>query len=196
MIQFSNRRSVVLAATGLIVLPFVSWLLMIQFNILPAPGEAMFPPFNMSDRLDRLPLEERDGELVVVYNKKGDETVYNGEEFLQEIRERKNGKSDVAWLFKVLDITSWTSMAWVTVGLLGQAAFAGRMFAQWLAAEKAKQAVVPPLFWWMSLVGSSMLIIYFIWRKEPIGLLGQAAPWFIYVRNLWFIYGKPSSVNS
>ena len=75
-------------------------------------------------------------------------------------------------------------------GLLGQVVFMGRLIIQWRASEKAKSSVVPPLFWWFSLLGSSMLLIYFIWRKEPVGFLGQSTGWFIYVRNLWFIYGQ------
>ena len=38
------------------------------------------------------------------------------------------------------------------------------------------------------LFGASMLLVYFMWRRDPIGLLGQAFGWFIYVRNLWMIY--------
>ncbi|HAI10339.1 MAG TPA: hypothetical protein DCM28_01455, partial [Phycisphaerales bacterium] len=39
------------------------------------------------------------------------------------------------------------------------------------------------------LIGASMLITYFIWRKDVVGVLGQATGWFIYVRNLYLIYG-------
>jgi lipid-A-disaccharide synthase-like uncharacterized protein len=37
-----------------------------------------------------------------------------------------------------------------------------------------------------------MLLVYFAWRKEPIGVLSQATGWFIYVRNLWLIYRRPA----
>ena len=83
-------------------------------------------------------------------------------------------------------------MLWVLFGLLGQAVFMGRMLAQWYASEKVQSSVVPPIFWWLSLLGSSMLMVYFIWRKEIVGFLGQSTGWFIYIRNLWFIYGKKS----
>ena len=76
------------------------------------------------------------------------------------------------------------------LGLLGQVLFTGRMVVQWLVSEKQKQSVVPTAFWWMSLIGASMLITYFIWRKDIVGFLGQATGWLIYVRNLWLIY-KP-----
>jgi lipid-A-disaccharide synthase-like uncharacterized protein len=77
---------------------------------------------------------------------------------------------------------------WVGLGLLGQVLFTGRMIVQWLVSEKQKRSVVPPIFWWMSLIGSTMLMVYFLWRRDPIGLLGQSFGWFIYVRNLWMIY--------
>jgi lipid-A-disaccharide synthase-like uncharacterized protein len=43
-------------------------------------------------------------------------------------------------------------------------------------------------FWWMSLVGASMLLVYFIWRRDIVGILGQATGWFIYIRNLVLIH--------
>ena len=90
--------------------------------------------------------------------------------------------------FKVLNISTPVGIAWVVLGLLGQVLFTGRMILQWLVSEKHKKSVVPPAFWWMSLIGASMLITYFIWRKDIVGFLGQATGWLIYTRNLWLIY--------
>jgi lipid-A-disaccharide synthase-like uncharacterized protein len=96
----------------------------------------------------------------------------------------------------LLNVSSPAGFVWVTLGFLGQALFTGRMLVQWLVSEKNRRSVVPPAFWWMSLVGASMLLVYFLWRKEPIGVLGQATGWFIYVRNLWLIHRRapPPSV--
>ncbi len=93
-----------------------------------------------------------------------------------------------AFTFKLLNISTPAGIAWVTLGLLGQVLFTGRMIVQWLVSEKKKQSVVPTSFWWMSLFGASMLITYFIWRKDIVGFLGQGAGWLIYGRNLWMIY--------
>ena len=93
----------------------------------------------------------------------------------------------------LLNVTSPAGFLWVTLGLLGQLLFTGRMVVQWLVSEKNRRSVVPPAFWWMSLIGATMLLVYFLWRKEPIGVLGQATGWFIYVRNLWLIYRSPTS---
>jgi len=96
------------------------------------------------------------------------------------------------WYFRFLNISSPVGFAWVLLGLLGQILFTGRMVLQWLVSEKAKRSVVPVGFWWMSLAGASMLMIYFIWRRDVVGVLGQSAGWLIYVRNLWLIYRNSS----
>lgn len=91
------------------------------------------------------------------------------------------------WFNTVLNITSPAGAAWVAVGLGGQLLFTGRMLVQWIASEKNRRSVVPVAFWWMSLVGASMLLVYFIWRRDIVGILGQATGWAIYVRNLILI---------
>lgn len=97
----------------------------------------------------------------------------------------------------VLNITSPWGILWVGLGLLGQVLFTGRMVVQWLISEKKHQSVVPPSFWWMSLAGATMLLIYFLWRKDAVGVLGQSAGWFIYLRNLWMIYNpQPAAVET
>jgi lipid-A-disaccharide synthase-like uncharacterized protein len=90
----------------------------------------------------------------------------------------------------LLNVSSPAGFVWVTLGFLGQVLFTGRMLVQWLVSEKHRRSVVPPAFWWMSLIGATMLLVYFLWRREPIGVLGQATGWFVYVRNLWLIHRR------
>jgi lipid-A-disaccharide synthase-like uncharacterized protein len=93
-------------------------------------------------------------------------------------------------LEKICNVSTTQGLLWVALALLiGQGLFTGRMVVQWLASEKHKKSVVPPMFWWMSLVGSTVLLIYFVWRKDVVGVLGQAFGWSIYIRNLLLIYG-------
>lgn len=99
------------------------------------------------------------------------------------------------WL-RLLNIGSPLGAAWVALGLLGQLAFASRMLVQWLASERLGRSVVPVVFWWLSLVGASMLLAYFVWRKDVVGVLGQSAGFLVYSRNLWLIHrGRESSVT-
>ncbi|MBA3686683.1 MAG: lipid-A-disaccharide synthase N-terminal domain-containing protein [Planctomycetes bacterium] len=79
---------------------------------------------------------------------------------------------------------------WLAFGWAAQALFTARFLVQWLAAERAGAAVVPPAFWWLSLCGGVALGIYFLKRHDPVGVVGQMAPVAIYVRNLFLHYRK------
>lgn len=91
-------------------------------------------------------------------------------------------------LFRLFNITSLSSMAWVLLGLGGQAAFSGRMLLQWVLSEKQGKSVVPPVFWWLSLCGGAAMFAYFVWRQDLIGVMGQSAGVVVYARNLRLIY--------
>ncbi len=129
----------------------------------------------------------------LIYRYDGLPMYLNPEDFARWVHHEQQSRSMLAAL---LNVTSPIGFWWVMVGLLGQLLFTGRMIVQWLVSEKEKRSVVPPVFWWMSLVGATMLLVYFMWRWDPIGILGQAFGWFIYVRNLWLIYRKPSTSPS
>jgi lipid-A-disaccharide synthase-like uncharacterized protein len=73
---------------------------------------------------------------------------------------------------------------WVAVGVVGQAAFAGRFLVQWIASEREGRSVVPGSFWWLSLVGSGLLLMYAISRRDPVFMLGQSIGALVYCRNL------------
>jgi lipid-A-disaccharide synthase-like uncharacterized protein len=77
---------------------------------------------------------------------------------------------------------------WLAFGFFGQALFFGRFFVQWLASERRKESVIPPAFWFLSLAGGLVLLVYVIHRRDPVLIVGQATGLFIYLRNLWFIY--------
>ena len=110
------------------------------------------------------------------------------EQFARVVHREQEAQRDHGTLFVVLNITSWWGVLWVSVGLLGQVVFTFRMVLQWLASEKEHRSVVPVGFWWGSLLGGVMLLSYFIWRKDVVGILGQSTGAFIYIRNLWLIY--------
>lgn len=93
-------------------------------------------------------------------------------------------------IFRTLKITSWVGVAWVGIGLLGQLAFSGRMVLQWFVSERRKESVITESFWWFSLFGSLMLFSYFVWRQDPVGILGQASGLVIYARNIRLIHKK------
>lgn len=99
-------------------------------------------------------------------------------------------QADRNLLFRTLNITSWASVVWVAIGLLGQLAFSGRMVLQWIVSERRRESVITESFWWFSLFGGVTLFSYFVWRQDPIGILGQASGIVIYIRNLRLFYKR------
>ncbi|MFA7276896.1 MAG: lipid-A-disaccharide synthase N-terminal domain-containing protein [Pseudobdellovibrionaceae bacterium] len=79
---------------------------------------------------------------------------------------------------------------WLAIGFLGQAFFSARFLVQWLASEKVKKSIVPNMFWWFSLGGGTVLLVYAIHRADPVFIVGQAAGLIIYFRNIYLIYKK------
>lgn len=73
------------------------------------------------------------------------------------------------------------------VGLIGQGMFSMRFIVQWLASERAGKSVIPFSFWIFSLGGSFLLLLYAVYRRDPIFILGQASNLLIYSRNIWLI---------
>jgi lipid-A-disaccharide synthase-like uncharacterized protein len=76
----------------------------------------------------------------------------------------------------------------VLFGLIGQILFMMRFVAQWIFSEKAKRSVVPEVFWYFSLGGGIILLIYAVLRNDLVFILGQATGLFIYTRNVIFIW--------
>ena len=76
---------------------------------------------------------------------------------------------------------------WLILGFTAQFMFASRFFVQWLASERAGHSIIPVSFWFLSIVGGGLLLVYAIWRRDPVFILGQATGIFIYSRNLFMI---------
>ena len=76
---------------------------------------------------------------------------------------------------------------WVLLGVVAQGLFTMRFVVQWLASEKAQRSVVPMTFWWFSIGGGMLLLIYALYRRDPVFILGQGFGVFVYLRNLQFV---------
>ena len=83
-----------------------------------------------------------------------------------------------------------TEHFWLSVGFLGQAFFSSRFLVQWIASERKGESVVPVAFWFFSIGGGATLLIYAIYRRDPVFMLGQGAGLFVYLRNLYLIRRK------
>ena len=165
--------------------PVIVWALLWSVGLLHDSSDSMV---KLNDRIAEIHPVQVDGQWRIRIGDDEQAPVVDAAEFVQTVARLQDEAQGHSPLFVVLNITTWFSLFWVAVGLLGQVLFTGRMIVQWLVSEKHKRSVVPTAFWWMSLAGASMLITYFIWRKDIVGILGQATGWFIYIRNIWLIY--------
>ncbi len=75
---------------------------------------------------------------------------------------------------------------WVILGFVAQIAFTMRFVVQWIASERAGKTVIPFAFWTFSLGGGTLLLVYALYRRDPVFIAGQALSTFIYIRNLQF----------
>jgi lipid-A-disaccharide synthase-like uncharacterized protein len=76
---------------------------------------------------------------------------------------------------------------WVVLGFAAQGLFTMRFVVQWLASERAGRSVIPLAFWWFSIGGGLLLLVYALYRKDPVFIAGQGFGVFVYLRNLHFV---------
>jgi lipid-A-disaccharide synthase-like uncharacterized protein len=76
---------------------------------------------------------------------------------------------------------------WVILGLVAQGLFTMRFVVQWIASERVGRSVIPLAFWWFSVSGGLLLLVYALYRKDPVFILGQSFGVFVYLRNLYFV---------
>jgi lipid-A-disaccharide synthase-like uncharacterized protein len=141
--------------------------------------EAAIPPGGTEYTFRRL---TRDEPPSREYTRAEAEEIWGKRNVEQIVAPRTNG------VFRYLNITSWAGVVWLGIGLCGQIAFSGRMILQWITSEKRRQSIITESFWWFSLFGSVTLFSYFVWRQDPVAMLGQASGVVIYARNLRLIY--------
>ena len=88
-----------------------------------------------------------------------------------------------------LNLTN-TELLFLCIGFFGQGIFASRFIVQWIYSEKKQESSIPVVFWYLSIFGGMGLLIYAIFRKDPVIITGQLFGIFIYLRNLILIYKK------
>ena len=96
-------------------------------------------------------------------------------------------------MINILDLLGLSNLSvndflWVTVGTLGQLIFFSRWIIQWLSSEKSKTSVIPVAFWWCSLIGGIITLIYAHHIESFPFMLAQAIGIIVYSRNLYLIY--------
>jgi lipid-A-disaccharide synthase-like uncharacterized protein len=79
-----------------------------------------------------------------------------------------------------------TITPWKLIGYGGVIMFAGRWFVQLAASQAKGKVVMPRLFWYMSALGSVLLLSYFVFGKnDSVGILSNLFPLFVALYNLY-----------
>jgi lipid-A-disaccharide synthase-like uncharacterized protein len=76
---------------------------------------------------------------------------------------------------------------WLLLGFVAQGLFAMRFLVQWIASERLGRSVIPLAFWYFSIGGGVLLLIYALDRRDAVFIVGQAFGVFVYLRNLYFV---------
>lgn len=82
------------------------------------------------------------------------------------------------------------SKTWLIIGMAGQILFGLRFLVQWICSEVKKESHIPIVFWYFSISGGMILLVYAIHRKDPVFIVGQSMGIIVYLRNLRLIYKK------
>lgn len=73
---------------------------------------------------------------------------------------------------------------WIALGWIGQALFSSRFLLQWLYSEHKRRSLFPLAFWYTSISGGTLLLVYAIYCRDPVFIIGQSGGLLIYLRNL------------
>ncbi len=178
----TRRHDRGLAGVLLAVVLLVGSALVLDAREVRAAGEpAARAEIDLKQRLQDIDVRRLDGALVVV-DEHGVAT--SGAQWLDDLVVAQETQRGAGFLYVLFNITRPVGFLWVAVGFLGQAAFTFRMLLQWWASERAGRSVVPIAFWYGSLAGGVLLLAYFAWRKDLVGIIGQSTGVFVYARNI------------
>ena len=95
-----------------------------------------------------------------------------------------------------IEILGFPLDIWSAVGFFGQFLFGMRFIVQWLFSERAKRVVVPKVFWYLSICGSLVTLVYAIEQRDPVFTVSMCLNNLIYVRNLMLWKPGQSSAES
>jgi lipid-A-disaccharide synthase-like uncharacterized protein len=97
-----------------------------------------------------------------------------------------------------MDFTSLSTeeIVWLGIGFFGQSLFFSRWLLQWVVSEKKAESQIPVSFWYMSLVGSIIVLAYAVHKIDPVFIAGQSVGTVVYIRNLILIHRAKERVKS
>lgn len=76
------------------------------------------------------------------------------------------------------------------IGAVGQLSLNGRYLYQWYHSERAQESILPLGFWMISAIASLLVIVYALFRNDPVLLTSQSLGMIIYSRNIMLHFRK------
>jgi lipid-A-disaccharide synthase-like uncharacterized protein len=83
---------------------------------------------------------------------------------------------------------------WHALGALGYLLFSSRFWIQWWLAERSHASYLPVSFWWLSLGGALLSILYFVRIGDSVNLIGPLLGLVPYIRNLMLMQKTKEAV--
>jgi len=74
-----------------------------------------------------------------------------------------------------------------TLGLAGNAIYCSRFIIAWVQAEQQRRAILPLSFWYLSMIGSLLLLAYSLMRADLVFILGFMFNSIPFLRNIFLI---------
>lgn len=99
-----------------------------------------------------------------------------------------NGEYDLSNLLHNDAIPYWLMI----LGVGSHVLFTFRFVYQWIYSEKIRVSDLPFGFWVISAIGAFLILVYAIFRKDPVLFIGHIAGLTIYIRNI-MIFKKSKS---
>ncbi len=91
-------------------------------------------------------------------------------------------------IFSKADFTD----SFIILGSIGQLLLNLRYLYQWYHSEKAKESILPLGFWVISAFASVMVVVYGVYRQDPVLLVAQGLGLIAYLRNIyWSVVKAP-----
>lgn len=83
----------------------------------------------------------------------------------------------------------------IGLGILAQVVYTSRFFYQWYHSERTQESSLPMGFWILSLIGSTLLFTYGIFRHDPVLIAAHFFGAIIYMRDMYLLKKSDSQVG-
>jgi lipid-A-disaccharide synthase-like uncharacterized protein len=90
---------------------------------------------------------------------------------------------------QIFNKTDFTDLL-IIIGGIGQLLLNFRYLYQWYHSEKVNESILPLGFWIISAFASVMVVLYGIYRHDPVLLVAQGLGLIAYVRNIYWCLVK------